>query len=103
MILKIINKDRFVGVQFWNGIFKCLRVDETDTNYRFQFSDSEQPHTYHWIEVSRIGHWNHIDNKWFYSLNYRGCNGHQVSADWFEDYKNAMDTFGEALKQILKL
>ena len=27
------------------------------------------------------------------------CGVHVVTAKWFEDYKNAMDTFGGALKK----
>ena len=99
MILKIINADRFVGAQFWNGIFTCLQVHETDTNYRFQFSNSQKPNTYHWIEVSKIGHHNRILQEWEYRLNYMHSGVHVVTAKWFEDYKNAMDTFGGALKK----
>ena len=35
MILKIKNRDRFVGTEFWNGCFLCTKADETDINYRF--------------------------------------------------------------------
>ena len=102
MILKIINKDRFVGTQFWNGIFTCHLVDETDTSYRLQFKDNSNfAIRFIWIEVSRIGHWNHIDQEWEYRLNYMGCDSHVITAKWFEDYKNAMDTIGIVLKKQL--
>ena len=99
MILKIINADRFVGTQFWNGTFTCHRVVQTDTNYRFQFKDSSPITRFIWIEVSKIGHWNRIEQEWEYRLNYLKVGSHVVTAKWFEDYKNAMDTFGSALKK----
>ena len=102
MILKIINADRFVGTLFWNGTFTCLRVQTTDTSYRFQFKDRSPITRIIWIEVSRIGHWNRIEQEWEYRLNYPKVGSHVITAKWFEDYKNAMDTFGVALKEQLK-
>ena len=98
MILKIHNTNRMVGTMFWNRRFTCLQVHETDTNYRFQFDDSEVPSRYVWIEVSKIGR---IDNEgdWSYSLNYMRCNQHLVTAKWFGDWKNVTKTFGDALKK----
>ena len=98
MILKIQNVNRLVGVQFWNGIFVFTSAHETDTNYRFQFDDSEVPSRYVWIEVSKIGR---IDNEgdWSYSLNYMRCNQHLVTAKWFENWKNVTKTFGDVLKK----
>jgi hypothetical protein len=101
MILKIKNTNRLVGTMFWNGRFKCLQVHETDTNYRFQFDDSEITGRYVWIEVSKIGHYNRIEQEWEYRLNYMNCPYHVVTAEWFEDYKNVMDTFGSALKNSM--
>jgi hypothetical protein len=87
-----------VDTEFWNRRFRCLQVHETDTNYRFQFDDSEVPNKYIWIEVSKIGR---IDNEgdWSYSLNYMRCNQHLVTAKWFGDWKNVTKTFGDALKK----
>ena len=98
MILKIYNTNRMVDTEFWNGRFRCLQVHETDTNYRFQFDDSEVPSRYVWIEVSKIGR---IDNEgdWSYSLNYMRCNQHLVTAKWFANWKNVTKTFGDALKK----
>jgi hypothetical protein len=100
MILNIKNRDRFVGTEFWNGCFLCTKADETDTNYRFQFVDKRTSTLrYIWIEVSRIGHYNSIEQEWEYRLNYPKCGYHSITAKWFEDYKNVMDTFGGALKK----
>jgi len=101
MILKIKNADRIVGCEFWDGRFQCLQVHETETNYRFQFDDDKVSSLIHWVEVSKIGHYNKIDNKWFYRLNYQRCGQHEISADWFSDWKNVMETFGLALKRHL--
>ena len=100
MILKIKNRDRFVGTEFWNGCFLCTKADETDTNYRFQFLDKRNVTLrYIWIEVSRIGSFNVKCDEYEYRLNYLKCPSHTITAKWFEDYKNAMDTFGSALKK----
>ena len=102
MILKIKNRDRFVGTEFWNGSFLCTKADETDTNYRFQFVDKRNVTLrYIWIEVSRIGSFNTKCDEYEYRLNYQKCPSHTVTAKWFEDYKNAMDIFGSALKKQL--
>ena len=103
MILKIKNVNRLVGVQFWNGIFVFTSAHETDTNYRFQFQDTRSNSLkVIWIEVSKIGRWDGEDNKWTYSLNYPNIKSHHlVTAEWFESWENAMNTFGEALKQSI--
>ena len=99
MILKIKNTDKMVGTMFWNRRFTCLQVHETDTNYRFQFDDAEVPNKYIWVEVSKIGSFNTKCDEYEYRLNYLKCSSHTITAKWFEDYKNAMDTFGSALKK----
>jgi hypothetical protein len=103
MILKIKNMDRLVGTQFWNGIFVFRYVHETDTNYRFQFEDTRNFNVrVIWIEVSKIGHWDRQNSEWVYTLNYPGLKSqHLITAQWFEDWENAMNTFGEALKQSI--
>ena len=99
MILKIHNTNRMVGTEFWNRRFTCLQVHETDTNYRFQFDDSEVPSRYVWVEVSKIGSFNTKCDEYEYRLNYMRCTQHSITAKWFEDWENAMNTFGSALKQ----
>jgi hypothetical protein len=103
MILKIKNTDRLVGTQFWNGIFVFRYAHETDTNYRFQFEDTRTPNVrVLWVEVSRIGHWNPEDNEWVYTLNYPNLKlQHIITAKWFEDWENAMNTFGSALRESI--
>ena len=99
MILKIHNTNRMVGTEFWNRRFTCLQVHETDTNYRFQFDDSEVPNKYLWVEVSKIGSFNIKCDEYEYRLNYLKCPSHTITAKWFEDWGNAMNTFGSALKK----
>jgi len=101
MILKIKNTDRLIGTQFWNGIFVFKYAQETDTNYRFQFEDTRSLNVrVLWIEVNRIGYWNRQDSEWVYALNYPNLKSqHLITAKWFEDWQNAMNTFGSALKE----
>jgi|LauGreDrversion4_2_1035121.scaffolds.fasta_scaffold1035638_2 hypothetical protein len=104
MILKIKNVNRLVGVQFWNGIFVFTAAHETDTNYRFQFKDTRSNSLrVVWVEVSKIGHYNRIEQEWEYILNYPNLKGgtHTVTAKWFEDWQNVMETFGMALKKSI--
>ena len=103
MILKIKNANRLAGTQFWNGIFVFTAAHETDTNYRFQFKDTRSNNLrVVWIEVSKIGHWDMQYSEWVYSLNYPGLKSkHFVTAKWFEDWSNAMQTFGSALKESI--
>jgi hypothetical protein len=102
MLLKIKNTDRLIGTQFWNGIFVFRYAHETDTNYRFQFEDTRNFNTkIIWIEVSKIGKYDLASKEWEYILNYPNLKGgtHTVTAKWFEDWQNAMETFGMALKK----
>jgi hypothetical protein len=102
MKLIIQNYDKIVTAMFHKERFICTEAIETDTNYRFQFrDDSSGVHRYIWIEVSKIGHYNDIEKAWEYRLNYMKCPYHVVTAEWFEDYKNVMDTFGSALKNSM--
>ena len=103
MILKIKNVNRLAGTQFWNGIFVFRYVHETDTNYRFQFEDTRNFNVrVIWIEVSKIGHWDRQNSEWVYTLNYPGLKSqHLITAKWFEDWENAMNTFGSALKESI--
>ena len=103
MLLKIYNSDRLIGTQFWNVIFVFKRAQETDTNYRFQFEDTRTPNVrVIWIEVNRIGHWDMQNSEWVYTLNYPNLKAqHLITAKWFEDWQNAMETFGLALKNSI--
>ena len=103
MILKIKNMDRLVGTQFWNGIFVFRYAHETDTNYRFQFEDTRNFNVrVIWIEVSKFGLYDRDAKEWAYKLNYPGLKSqHFITAKWFEDWENAMNTFGEALKESI--
>jgi hypothetical protein len=103
MILKIKNVNRLVGTQFWNGIFVFTSAHETDTNYRFQFKDTRSNNLrVIWVEVSKIGHYDRVAKEWVYLLNYPNLKSqHMVTAKWFEDWQNAMETFGTALKQSI--
>jgi hypothetical protein len=103
MILKIKNVNRLAGTQFWNGIFVFTAAHETDTNYRFQFQDTRNNNLrVVWIEVSKFGLYDRTAKEWAYKLNYSGLKSqHFITAKWFEDWENAMNTFGEALKQSI--
>jgi hypothetical protein len=101
--LKIENVNRLVGVEFWNGIFVFTSAHETDTNYRFQFQDTRSFNLkVIWVEVSKIGHWDRQNSEWIYTLNYTNIKSqHLITAKWFEDWQNAMETFGMALKNSI--
>lgn len=102
MKLDIRNIHKVVDSEYHNGRFVCTNAVETDTNYRFQFRDTEAASArYVWIEVSKWGHWNSIEGNWEYRLNYTECGYHVVTADWFELRKNVLYTFEEALKNSL--
>ncbi len=103
MKLKIENVNRLVGVEFWNGIFVFTSAHETDTNYRFQFQDTRSFNLkVIWVEVNKIGHWDIQNSEWVYTLNYPNLKSqHLITAKWFENWQNAMETFGMALKESI--
>ena len=99
MYLHITNYIKMKGYEFWNARFICTDVVETATNYRFQFEDTNSlSKRYVWIEVNRIGKWDVAGNRWSYKLNYMKCPTHIVSANYFEDFNNVIETMGMALK-----
>lgn len=99
MYLHITNYIKMKGREYWNARFVCTNTVETDTNYRFQFEDTNSfAKRYVWIEVSRIGEWDVQKAVWEYKLNYLNCPKHTVTADFIEDFNNAISVFGMALK-----
>lgn len=103
MKLDIKNIHKVVDSEYHNGRFVCTKALETDTNYRFQFSERPKAPSsrYVWVEVSKWGHWNSVEGNWEYRLNYPKCGVHIVTAKWFEKEANVRYTFEEALKLSL--
>ena len=95
--LTIHNYYKMIGTTYWDVRFTCKNAIETEVNYRFQFSDSNKPGTYIWIEVGRYAKWDVQDQKWYYRIQ---DNRHFVSADWFT-FDNAIKSFGERLKEYM--
>lgn len=102
MELIIVNIHKVVDSEYHKGRFVCTKALETDTNYRFQFRDSQTMlGRYVWVEVSKWGHFNRMEGNWEYRLNYPNCGVHIVTAKWFAIDANVQYTFTEALKLSL--
>lgn len=103
MELRIKNIDRMIGTQFWNGIFFCTKAYESETNYRFQFKDTrDDASRIVWVEINKNGRWDDEAGDWTYNLNYPNIKSHHlVTANWFSDWANVMETFGSALKKSI--
>lgn len=100
-MLEIINANKIVDERFVVGRFVCLRVQDSITNWRFQFEDLDAPtKRFVWVEVDKVGRWDNDEKKWMYKLNYPNCGVHKVSLDWFGDFQNALETFEIALKEV---
>lgn len=101
MILKIEGYHKPEAWSFFNSRFECTNSIENPTCYRWQFIDNA--HTskrFVWIELTRIGHYNHIDQEWEYRLTYPNSPIHIVTTKWFSNIGNVMETFKECLKNI---
>jgi hypothetical protein len=102
MRLDIKNIHKLVDSEYHNGRFVCTNAIETETNYRFQFCDHNWPSArYVWIEVSRIGHRNLIEDKWEYRLNYPNRPIHIVTAEWLSFPPNAVKLMEDCLNYSL--
>lgn len=101
-MLKIVNPDKMTGQRFVAGRFVCLRTQDSITHWRFQFEDLKKQPTkaFVWIEVDKVGRWDSGEQKWMYTLNYPNCTLHKVSLDYFGQFKNAIETFEMALKEV---
>jgi len=104
MQLTIQNYTKVVGTQL-HGRFVCTYVQQTPTNYRFQFRDDGSPQLrVLWIEVSRIWVWDMDDGgNWVYRLNYLNQTHsiHIVTARWFAEWGNVMRTFKDCLERSI--
>lgn len=102
MRLDIHNIHKLIHSEYHKGRFVCTNAIETETNYRFQFNDTHSLSArYVWVEVSRIGHRNRIEDKWEYRLNYPNHPIHTVTADWFGFKYNAISCMEECLNYSL--
>jgi hypothetical protein len=103
MNLHIQNYNKVKGYKFWNARFVCTDVVETETNYRFQFEDTDAASKrYIWVEINRIGVWDTANGgRWTYKLNYKKCPTHIVTATYLSEFENVISTMGTALKSSM--
>jgi len=102
--LKIENYNKVITTMYHKDRFICTNAIETDTNYRFQFRDDAAPSTrYIWIEVSRFGHYNIVEDEWEYQLNYPNSPIHVITANWFKRFVNVLKTFDSCLKHTMNI
>ena len=101
MLLKIEGYTKPEGWKFHSERFECINSIENLTSYRWQFVDNDSNNSrYIWIELNRIGHYNHIEQEWEYRLNYPTAPTHIVTSKWFSNIGNVMETFKECLKKV---
>ncbi len=105
MQLTIQNYTKVIGTKLHQDRFVCTYVQETPTNYRFQFKDNGSTQLRMiWIEVSRIGEWDADDGgNWTYRLNYPNLKHsiHIVTARWFGEKENVIKTFSGCLEMSI--
>jgi len=102
MRLDIHNINKLVHTEYHKGRFVCTNAIETDTNYRFQFHDTQASSArYVWVEISRIGKWEAGEKHWVYGLNYPNRPTHIVTAEWLGFPPNAVKLMEDCLHYSL--
>lgn len=102
MRLDIKNVHKLIDSEYHRGRFVCTNGLETETNYRFQFYDTQAPSArYVWVEISRIGRWDVGEKHWVYRLNYPSCPTHIVTAEWLGFPPNAVKLMEDCLHYSL--
>lgn len=100
MRLDIHNTHKLIDTMYHKGRFVCTTAFETDTNYRFQFHDTQSSSSrYVWVEISKFGIGD--NGRWMYRLNYPNSDQHWVTADWLGFPPNAVKLMEDCLNYSL--
>ncbi len=102
-MLNIVNTNKVIGKTFVDGRFVCTYVQDSITQWRFQFEDLQSDSKrFLWIELHKVGRWDDEDKRVYYTLGYYKAPLHRVSLDFFSELENVLSTFEDALNTSIK-
>ena len=98
-MLRIKNPNDIKGMNFVDGRYTLMRIEEHNNRYRFEFRDGVDL-GWKCIDVYRKPKWDSERMENMYQIDNGRFKSHWISAKWFGEIKNVKFTFNESLKLL---
>ena len=96
-MLKIKNPNDIKYMNFLDGRYTLMRVEEHNDRYRFEFKEINR---WVYVDVYRNPKWDSERMENMYRVDNGRFNSHWISAKYFGEIKNVKFTFNESLKLL---
>lgn len=96
-MLKIKNPNDIKYMNFLDGRYTLMRIEEHDDRYRFEFKEISR---WVYVDVYRNPKWDSERMENMYRVDNGRFNSHWISAKYFGEIKNVKFTFNESLKLL---
>ena len=96
-MLKIKNPNDIKYMNFLDGRYTLMRIEEHNDRYRFEFKEISR---WVYIDLYRKPKWDSAEDANMYRIDNGKFDNHWVSAKYFGEIKNVKFTFTESLKLL---
>lgn len=96
-MLRIKNPNDIKYMNFLDGRYTLMRIEEHDDRYRFEFKEISR---WVYVDVYRKPKWDSAEDANMYRIDNGKFDNHWVSAKYFGEIKNMKWTFTQALKNL---
>ena len=96
-MLRIKNPNDIKYMNFLDGRYTLMRIEEHDDRYRFEFKEISR---WVYIDLYRKPKWDSAEDANMYRIDNGKFDNHWVSAKYFGEIKNVKFTFNESLKLL---
>jgi hypothetical protein len=96
-MLKIKNPNDIKYMNFLDGRYTLMRIEEHNDRYRFEFKEISR---WVYVDVYRNPKWDSERMENMYRVDNGRFNSHWISAKYFGEIKNMKWTFTQALKDL---
>ena len=96
-MLRIKNPNDIKYMNFLDGRYTLMRVEEHNDRYRFEFKEISR---WVYIDLYRKPKWDSAEDANMYRIDNGKFDNHWVSAKYFGEIKNMKWTFTQALKDF---
>jgi hypothetical protein len=96
-MLKIKNPNDIKYMNFLDGRYTLMRIEEHNDRYRFEFKEISR---WVYVDVYRNPKWDSERMENMYRVDNGRFNSHWISAKYFGEIKNVKFTFNESLKLL---
>jgi hypothetical protein len=96
-MLRIKNPNDIKYMNFLDGRYTLMRIEEHNDRYRFEFKEISR---WVYIDLYRKPKWDSAEDANMYRIDNGKFDNHWVSAKYFGEIKNMKWTFTQALKDL---